>query len=68
MAEKMNQSAGNAKLQAEIDAKLNQHRMPKYEQKARTRIEKMTLVMSWFMVVLMVGGIFYAAANALGWF
>ena len=38
MAEKMNQSAGNAKLQAEIDAKLNQHRMPKYEQKSRTRI------------------------------
>ena len=31
----------NAKLQAEIDAKLNQHRMPKIERKSRTRIEKM---------------------------
>lgn len=36
----------NAKLQAEIDAKLNQHRMPKIERKSRTRIEKMTLVMA----------------------
>ena len=47
MAEKMNQSAGNAKLQAEIDAKLNQHRMPKYEQKSRTRIEKMSCHGLW---------------------
>ncbi|MEX0380398.1 DUF4044 domain-containing protein [Leuconostoc sp. MS02] len=57
----------NAKLQAEIDAKLNQHRIPKAVQKPRTRIEKMTLVMSWVMVVLMVGSVFYAAISALGW-
>lgn len=57
----------NSKLQAEIDAKLNQHRMPKYEKKVRTHIEKMTLAMSWLMVILMVGGIIYAAINALGW-
>ncbi|MGX7052030.1 DUF4044 domain-containing protein [Leuconostoc palmae] len=57
----------DSKLQAEIDAKLNQHRMPKYEKKVRTRIEKMTLAMSWLMVILMVGGIIYAAINALGW-
>lgn len=57
----------NAKLQAEIDAKLDQHRVPKIERKSRTRIEKMTLVMSWVMVILMVGSVFYAAINALGW-
>ncbi|MCT8389505.1 DUF4044 domain-containing protein [Leuconostoc holzapfelii] len=57
----------NAKLQAEIDAKLDQHRVPKIERKSRTRIEKMTLVMSWVMVILMVGSVFYAAVNALGW-
>lgn len=56
----------NAKLQAEIDAKLDQHRVPKIERKSRTRIEKMTLVMSWVMVILMVGSVFYAAVNALG--
>ena len=57
----------NTKLQAEIDAKLAQHRMPKSKKKPRTRIEKMTLVMSWVMVVLMVGSVFYAAVSALGW-
>lgn len=57
----------NTKLQAEIDAKLNQRKVQKIEPKRRTRIEKMTLIMSWFMVILMVGGMFYAAVNALGW-
>ena len=57
----------NAKLQAEIDAKLNQHRMPKIERKSRTRIEKMTLVMAWLMIILMIGGVFYDSINALGW-
>ena len=57
----------NAKLQAEIDAKRNQHRMPKIERKSRTRIEKMTLVMAWLMIILMIGGVFYASINALGW-
>ena len=57
----------NAKLQAEIDAKLNRHRMPKIERKSRTRIEKMTLVMAWLMIILMIGGVFYASINALGW-
>ncbi|WP_367300971.1 DUF4044 domain-containing protein [Leuconostoc carnosum] len=57
----------NTKLQVEIDAKLNQRKVQKIEPKRRTRIEKMTLIMSWFMVILMVGGMFYAAVNALGW-
>ena len=45
----------NAKIQAEI------------ERKSRTRIEKMTLVMAWLMIILMIGGVFYASINALGW-
>ncbi|MGO2517732.1 MAG: DUF4044 domain-containing protein, partial [Leuconostoc falkenbergense] len=55
MAYDKNKRPVNAKLQAEIDAQLNQHRVPKIEKKSRTRIEKMILVMSWLMVILMVG-------------
>ncbi|GMA70440.1 hypothetical protein GCM10025879_16860 [Leuconostoc litchii] len=57
----------NPKLQAEIEAKLNQHKIPKVDKKPRTRLEKMTLVMSWFMVILMAGSVIYAAISALGW-
>ncbi|AFS40709.1 MAG: DUF4044 domain-containing protein [Leuconostoc gelidum] len=67
MTDEQNARPVNVKLQAEIDAKLNQHRVPKAVQKPRTRIEKMTLIMSWVMVVLMVGSVFYAAISALGW-
>ncbi|MBZ6002536.1 DUF4044 domain-containing protein [Leuconostoc gelidum subsp. aenigmaticum] len=67
MTDEQNARPVNTKLQAEIDAKLNQHRVPKAVQKSRTRIEKMTLIMSWVMVLLMVGSVFYAAISALGW-
>lgn len=67
MADDQNKRPVNAKLQAEIDTQLNQHRVPKIEKKSRTRIEKMILVMSWLMVILMVGSVVYAAVSALGW-
>lgn len=67
MADDQHKRPVNAKLQAEIDAQLNQYRVPKIEKKSRTRIEKMILVMSWLMVILMVGSVVYAAVSALGW-
>lgn len=68
MTDEQNSRPVNAKLQAEIDAKLNQHRVPKSKPKSRTRIEKMTLIMSWVMIILLVGGVFYAAISSLGLF
>lgn len=68
MSEEHPKQPVNAKLQAEIDAKLNQHhnRLPKAEKKSRTRLEKITLVMAWVMIILMVGSVVYASISALG--
>lgn len=67
MTDEQNHRPVNTKLQTEIESKLNQHKVPKIDKKPRTRLEKMTLVMSWFMVILMAGSVIYAAISALGW-
>lgn len=60
----------DSQLEAEIQAAFHKHSQhaPKAKKKEKTRLEKITYVMAWFMILIMVGSVVYGAISALGWF
>ncbi|MDF7626965.1 DUF4044 domain-containing protein [Leuconostocaceae bacterium ESL0723] len=65
-AEDKNQAV-NRKLANEVHQQLSKRPIPPVEKKSKSGIQKLTLVMTFLMVLILVGSLVYAAVSGLGW-